>query len=525
MENTTKAIWILLLVPLLFGLAQAQSAQSGALSLANVAVMPTPVVAGSNVTISFQLYDSYNDALSDVNLQLTGSYPLLNYSPSGTYLISTMGEGLYAGYFTYKLHVPNNTATGTYGVDFVATYHATQNGVTTIGTANMPLSFYVSGVPNVTAVAYSSQVVPGSPFVLHIFVTNSGYDTAKDLVITPLNATGFSPFGVSQLNVGSLPAGASINASASYQVGKTISNGTYTLPIAISYKSGLGRQYSETLNLTETVAIASPQIKLSFANPEPAALYQGYNQTVQLVIQNIGSGTAKNVSVDLQANNGTNLLGSVDDFFIGTLQAGQSVEEPVLLSSTGTGTNGNASVIAGLSYYSASYGTMYTGEHTLNLALTPAAQFNVTGESSSVVPGSTDVPIVFVVKNTGTMAAQEMQLSLQSTYPITPVAGTYYVSNLAPGASANVTFLVSADSQGAPGNYPVTIYEQWKQANGAVSQQFSGSNNYYVSVNQAPGISTTEMAAGVVVVLILVIFFARKRMGAAKKGKEKAKGK
>jgi len=331
-----------------------------------------------------------------------------------------------------------------------------------------------------------------------------------------LNTSEFTPYGVSQLNIASLPIGASINASITYQASKLISNGTYSIPISVSYKSGLGKQYSKMLNLTESIALASPQVRLSFSNPTPQALYQGYNQTVQLAIQNIGNGVAKNVSVDLRPGRGANLLSSVDSFFVATLQPGQTVYEPVLISASGSG---NVSVDAELSYSSANYGSNFSSIQVLNLSLAPAAQFSITGGQSSLVPGSTNLPIVFTVKNTGSVAAQQVQLNMQSTYPITPIASTYYINDLAPGASANVTFLVSVDSQGVPSTYPISIYEQWKQPNGAVSQQFAGSNNYFVVVTQAAGVSGTTMAIVIIIVVIIVAYVISNRLRSRQKGK------
>ena len=104
--------------------------------------------------------------------------------------------------------------------------------------------------------------------------------------------------------------------------------------------------------------------------------------------------------------------------------------------------------------------------------MAPAAQFTIGSANSGVKVGATDVPVQLRITNNGTSAADQLQLSLQTTYPVTPIASTAYVSDLQPGSSTNVTFLISVDTAGVPGNYPVTLYEQWKQPNGATNQQF-----------------------------------------------------
>jgi hypothetical protein len=382
---------------------------TGALSLTNVSVSPNPVMAGGNATIRFQIYNSYNFWLFNVNLQPTGSYPLINVSPLSSYHLGQIGQGSNPGYFNYTISIPKTTPSGVYTLTFTATYYALTSQGVAVSTSSMPLSFYVQNKPTIKLVALS---------------------------------------------------------------------------------------------------------------PQPASLYAGHNQTIEIGIENAGYGTARNVSVSVSAGPGASILSSVTGFFVSNLTQGQVVEEPVLVSAQSTS---SAGLLANVTYYSSDLRQRFHSAQNLSLSVAPAAQFNVTGESSGIVPGSTDVPLTFTVRNIGTMTAQELQLSLQSTYPLTPVASTYYVASLTPGASTNVTFLVSADSQGVPSDYPVTIYEQWKQPNGATNQQFSGSNNYFVVVNPTSGVSVADMVAAVVIIAIVGFIVIRKRK--AKRVKEKAKGK
>ena len=64
-----------------------------AISLANIAVSPNPVVAGGNVTIRFQMYNEYDNWLYGTVLKASGSYPLLNASPLSSYKVGTINPG------------------------------------------------------------------------------------------------------------------------------------------------------------------------------------------------------------------------------------------------------------------------------------------------------------------------------------------------------------------------------------------------------------------------------------------------
>ncbi len=141
--------------------------------------------------------------------------------------------------------------------------------------------------------------------------------------------------------------------------------------------------------------------------------------------------------------------------------------------------------------------------------------------NDSLAPGSTYAPISFTIQNTGSETAQEITFSLDTIYPISPVNPNVYINSLAPGASTTVTFYVNVDGQGNVGQYPVSLYEQWTQPNGATNQQYSTSENFYGIVYKGGGSDSSYaylIGAIIIVVIALVIYW---RMNAAKKTKGK----
>ena len=164
-----------------------------------------------------------------------------------------------------------------------------------------------------------------------------------------------------------------------------------------------------------------PTIKVTAATPLGSALYAGHNQTVDLIIQNTGYGTARNVSIAVSGSEGINLLSSVDNFFISNLTQGSSVTEPILVAAQNAS---QAHLSTSVTYYSARLHQHFSNIQTINLSIAPSAQFTLGSANSSVAVGGTDVPIRFKVTNNGTSEATQLQLSLETTYPITPVAST-----------------------------------------------------------------------------------------------------
>ena len=407
MGKTQITVFIALL-SFLFGAAAAASVLDNTLSFANVSVSPNPVIAGGNVTIRFQLYNSFDYWLYDMNLYPSGGYPILNFSPQSGYHEGIVNPGLNATSINYTFSVPGTAPSGTYTIYFNATYQGLISTGEVVGASHIPVSFFVHN---------------------------------------------------------------------------------------------------------------KPAIELVASNPQPPALYAGYNQTIDIGVENTGYGAARNVTVSVSAGPGASILSSVRSFFISNLTQGQAVEEPVLVSAKSAS---GVQLLADITYYSSNFDQRFRSSQSMNLSVAPAAQFSIASQQAGVAPGATDTPLRLTIANTGTSEASQVQLSLQSSYPITPVASTAYIADLPVGASENFTFLVSADSQGVPGNYPVTVYEQWKQPDGAVNQQFSGSNNYYVSVGGAGGGSgLIELAAAVVVIVAVVGYRLRARISSGKSKQKK----
>ena len=504
MWKTSKVFAIVLPVMVAMLLVQAAYAQSvnsgstggapsgsGALSLQALTLSPQYVVSGENATISFQLFNSYSGTLQNVNLQLEASNPLLNVSPSDTNLIGVVGSGIYGGsgfdIYTYKIHIPSTLQSGIYTIDVVATYETSvSNGVTsydTPGESVMPISIYVHGKPGIGfSLAPSSQIVPNSDMQFEVDAHNSGTGTAYNVTATIDNSTYFKPSGAEELILGTMAAGASYSSAASVFVASNITNGTHSVKLTLSYQDENGTYVHTNTSVPIAVLLNSPDIIAAVQSTQPSQLYVGANQSVEVAVENVGSGTARNVSVSFRSGSGAIVGSAAASFFISSLQPGQSVPETITVSSNQSEPSSVAHLYASLSYEGANYAGNYSKVVPINLSVFPSAVFSITSVQGSLQPGATYKPVAYTIKNVGNEPASQVSLSLQSIYPITPISGNAYIDSLAPNQSTTVTFYVDVDSNGADGSYPATIYEQWRQPNGAISQQFSGSNSYYMAV-------------------------------------------
>ncbi|MEM0150117.1 MAG: CARDB domain-containing protein [Candidatus Micrarchaeaceae archaeon] len=539
-SNNARRNALLFMLPVLLVLAlfsatvHAQSQLAGEgdnmLSLSQVYVSPTPIIAGNNINVSFRLFNSYSSELSDVNLGLTSESPIINVSPSNTYLINAIGSGTYGGLgynlFTYSFHLPSTLSSGEYTIDVVANYRVSVGtpGIDVPGESIMPITFYVHGKPNIGInMLPTSQITPGSEYTYQLEVVNSGGATARNVTVKILGSNSLMPVGESTFSMGSVSQGVPVQASGSMEVSRYASSGINEVPALISYSSSTGN-YSYKTNISINLYVGVPDLSITATGSVPSELYSGANATVSLDVQNVGDGMARNVSINLGNGRGLSVDSSANRIFIGSLPPGMSVPEEVFVSSNSSYI-GNATINAHVSYLNADYSNSTTAIIPINLSIAPSAVFNITSVKGSLVPGAAYSKIVFTIKNTGNEQAQGITASLQSIYPLSPIAGTTYINSLSPGQSTNATFYVSVSATGSPGQYPVTVYEQWKQPNAANSQQFEGSTNYYASVYSSSGGAVYAISEDIIVAIIVVaiIIAIYRRMTKSKRKNMKTK--
>ncbi|MGC8730246.1 MAG: COG1361 S-layer family protein [Candidatus Micrarchaeia archaeon] len=506
----------------MLGLASLSSAQfiaassaNGALSLNNLYITPQPIVAGSNITISFNLFNSYNNALDNVNLQITSSNPILNVSPSNNFLINAIGSGQYGGLsnnrFIYTFHVPASLSQGEYSIEVFATYIVPQlagPGYIT-GQSEMPIYFYVYGRPSIKITANPiQQISPGSAFQISLSAANTGTSPAKNVSIYLEGSNSLEVVGAQRFNIGIIGEGMSMPVQASMYANSSINNGTYYVNGIVSYQNDLNQTIQENFSLPVRVITYNPELHISIIGEMPPELFPGYNQTLTLDVSNIGPGTAKNATISFVQGNDIKING-VNSYFIGSLPPESSAKLSLMIQANKTVPINMTAILAKMEYFSWNGQHAYNSSTFLPIKFSRAASINITGSnSSSLIPGASYVPVTFTIRNTGNAPAQQVLLSLQTIYPITPADGNAYISVLEPGQSKNVTFFLSVSTAGLAGEYPVTLYEQWRQPNTVMNQQFSSSTNYFVNVTSQPKQASTPAYASTLVIIVVAIIVA-----------------
>ncbi|MGC8649071.1 MAG: COG1361 S-layer family protein [Candidatus Micrarchaeia archaeon] len=516
--NILLAIFALLLITT-YSNAQLAS-PNGALSIINLNTSPTTITAGENVILTFQLYNSYSQALQEVNLQLEASNPIIKVSPAYNFLIDTIGSGEYGGmgydFFTYVLHIPSTLQSGEYVIDVVANYEAptstsAQNSQTVPAESIIPIDLYIYGNPHLSMnIMPQGALKPGLQTNIDVDLTNTGTAPIYNITVNLKNSKYFEILGAQRFSIGMLQAGQSIELPTSIMPVLNIMNGTYSLYAYSNYTTEQGNSTNAILESPISIIINKPNIVVSTAGGMPPNLYPGTNQTLNLLIQNIGTGDAKNVSIAFSSSNNIN-LGSTSKFFIAELPAGGSVSDELFINANKNDYLKLYKIPEQISYFDANYQDKTSINTSFNISVSPGAVLNITNEYSNLSTGGSYEPLTLRIKNIGNEPAQQIALTLQSIYPITPIDSNQYLVSLNPGESANVTFYVSVDTSGNPGQYPISLYAQWSQPNGNTKEEYYSTTNYYAVVEgqpKSPSSASNNNQSIIINIIVLLIIVA-----------------
>jgi len=506
---------------------------NGALSIINLNTTPTTLVAGENVILTFQLYNSYSQPLNYVNIQLEASNPLIKVSPAYNFLLNSIGSGEYGGigydFFSYELHIPSTLPSGVYTIDVVADYEAQTspgpNSPSSPAQSIIPINLYIYGKPYLSMTIQPNGILkPGVPTNVNIDLTNTGTAPIYNITLSLNNSKYFEILGGQKFTLGILQAGQSVVLPTLIMPSMNITNNTYTIYAYANYTTEQGNSTNTILKSPISMIINKPNIIVSTVSGMPTNLYPGSNQTINLLIQNIGTGDAKNVSVSFSGTNSIS-LGSTSSFFIADIPAGGSVNEQLFVTANENDSLNEYYIPERISFLNANYQNEIHKNASLGISVSSGAVLSIISEYSNLSAGATYVPLTLKIKNTGNEPAQEVALTLQSIYPITPVDANQYIASLNPGETTNITFYVSVDTSGNPGKYPITLYAQWNQPNGSTKEEYYSTTNYYTVVNgSSTSSSGSGSSAGALLVLVIIViavayYFYRKRNTGSKKAK------
>jgi uncharacterized repeat protein (TIGR01451 family) len=445
--------------------------------LALSANAPASVNLGSNVTYTLTVTD--NGIETDTGVTLTDTLPAGvtfvsatgGITPVNGVLTFALGS-LAAGASTTVTIVVTPTAAGTLTDSAAASMSVTD---ATPSDNSVILTTQVSA-PTGPDLALSgsapTSAIVGSQLTYSLTVTNNGSAGATGVTLTdtlPADVTfvsatgGVTPAsGVLTFTIGSRAAGASSNITIVVTPTAAV---TLTDGAAVTMNQTDPTPADDTVTLTTTALIeAAPDLALS--GTAPSSVTVGSNLTYSLTVTNNGTTEATGVTLSdtlpsgatfVSATGGVTPVEGALSFSIGGLAAGASTSVTIVITPTAAGT------LTDSASASMSQTDPTPADNSVSLTTAVASQAAPDLALSGTAPGSgsvgNKVTYTLTASNNGSAGATGVTLTdtlpsgvtfVSGTGGVAPVNGvlTFNIGNLAPGASASFTIVVTPTAAG-----------------------------------------------------------------------------
>jgi hypothetical protein len=485
------------------------------LYLSGAATNPSPVMAGQNFALNFNIMNSGNTDAQGVTVTISAqppfsvinpnptavsNIPYNNQNPQYPYQIPSNSE--YALPLSIEMHAANNAQAGVYALQMTLTYHDTLgNPYQTVQTVNVQ----IGGEPSLSITASSLnpvQVQPDQTTNAELLIQNNGADIAQNTEIS------FQFQGVAStpaLDAGTIQPYTSSMIPVSFKFYKNATIGT--ISALASYSDSQGNNFSETIPLNVNFELKQPEFQVESISSTPSNVYPNNYASLNVLLYNNGDVDLKNVNLYITSGN-VQIQKLSQQIFLGDVPSKTSQNFQISFYTPKNSVSGSQffTVNATFDYYNQTTYQVFQ----VPLEIKPIALFKAETFQPNIYPGESNANVIVQITNIGSDDARNLIITTNPNFPFTTDAGTRYIQDLKPGQSQNISFSVSASSTSAPGSYQLEVDYQFKDAQQNTQTDY---NNIPLSIS---GMSLTQLIGNyywiiIVIVIIAIIYFARMR--------------
>ncbi len=260
-------------------------------------ISPQPVEPGKDLTLSVRLENEYSD-IENVWLEILPDSPIKLKNENDRII----NEGRIIQYGavaeTYTLHVDPLAASGAYEIEFRARW----SGDDMFRETNKTFKVMVRGAPQLMISNISmnpERISPKDIFDLMFSVSNAGTGMAREVQVSAdMSNLPFVSLDADTKIIKRLDPGENIQLKYTIQVKDKTEISSYSIPIKMDYKNENGENMSSKslagIRVLGTAELAISDIKIDPQNPVKGDLV-----TVNMRIENSGTGEAKSVKINL----------------------------------------------------------------------------------------------------------------------------------------------------------------------------------------------------------------------------------
>ncbi|MBW2999522.1 hypothetical protein KY339_02515 [Candidatus Woesearchaeota archaeon] len=297
-------------------------------------VSPEPVEPGQDVTVKVRIYNNGGATAENVNVKLNAQYPFYLKTESQDF---KEYENLCVGCSkdnSYYLVVDADAISGIYPIKFTA-YIDDEFKV------EREVNIRVTGLPDIIFESedIDGLVKSGDVFSSEINLTNIGTGKARNIKIIT-QSTDFISLGSGLQIIDELEPDQSTKTLLEFSVGEDVEPDSYNIPIQFTFSDENGMAHNFTENLGIKLANYG-EVYLQNWKLMPSRVDVGEEFTIQIRVENIGTGDAKNVKAVLE----TPMKGTKETY-IGRLEKDDDAPGVFTLTARAPGTVLNKLIIS-----------------------------------------------------------------------------------------------------------------------------------------------------------------------------------
>ncbi len=359
-----------------------------------------------------------------------------------------------------------------------------------------------------------SEAIPegkaGGVIEIPLQISNIANYEARDVIITP--ELGEIPFVIDQMivyeKIEKIKADKSADISFQFQVDKYAKEGTYTIPLKMTYENAYGYVFPEEtkeIYVKITNTNLPPQLVVREASSDPAEVEPDQEFIVTFDLWNMGTITAENVTIDMEANEHFHILDNVTKQYLFELKGLNNRQITYALKAKEDLETGTYGVTVSLNHKDAEDPEAYTmyvfvkGDEEEEEEDVNIITENIVTPQGSVLAGH-PFTISMDIKNAGTTPAEDVKVTVDAGELILPQSlNVIQIPEIEAGASIPVAFSFIADEECESRSYSIKATIDYKNGEEDVKkEQYMGvlieNEKQETMLNTIPKIIISEYA-------------------------------
>jgi hypothetical protein len=297
-----------------------------------------------------------------------------------------------------------------------------------------------------------SPAAPGDTLTLTVHLKNIAFGACADTISVqamtsyPLSVSGLDTQYRDSLCLGDPDSAGTV--SFVLPVDSLAQSGTYPVTVITNYQKNFDKfSSSNTINV---VVLGTPSVSASVTSSNPVDIYPGDTGSLTVTFQNNGTGKVESGHVAFTAPPGLEVKWAGADQDIGGIPAHGSASVTFSIEALKSTSSGDYP-ITGVLQYSGDNTPSATQEFTFIMPVKEKAEFVASAATGTALNPASDSEVQVTLTNTGTQEARKVRVRIRPIYPFSTDGTVRYVESLAPGQSANLTYLIHVDKDATAG--------------------------------------------------------------------------